>query len=226
MSKEYETLQAFITRLRGLHQDAYCAFKVFDQLNELRAPNIVGEQQAEEAAATMSTYTGFFTAAERALNLQFLITIAKIFDYSKDSLRIEKLIHFAEQNQAKLSVDDFREFHKDREYIEELVAKYEGISRDDLLKMSERLKQVEPIIKKVKLHRDTKLAHENLKKKKVEEITYKEIETLLDLSHDMLNLFSSTTAHSTTSYQMLERQSVEDTKRVIESLQAEQARDK
>lgn len=220
MSKEYETLQEFIKRLRGLHQEAYCAFKVYEQLNELRAPNILGQEEADNNAAAMSGLTGFFTSAERALNLHFLITTAKIFDYSKDSLRLEKIINFAEQNQKKLTVEDFQEFHKDRQYIEELVAKYEGINRNTLLDVSKRLKEAGPIIVKLKDHRDTMLAHENLKKKSIKPISYAEIEKLLELSHDILNIFSSKTSHETTSYSMLERQSIDDTQLVIKIIRA------
>jgi hypothetical protein len=215
MSTEYETLHSFIARIRAMHQEAYCAFKVYEQLNELRAPNIVGQEVADRNAAAMSGFTGFFSSAERALNLHFLITIAKIFDYSSDALRIEKLINFAEQNQKKLTAKEFQEFHKDRQYIEDLAASYEGINKDDLLDISKRLDAARPIIEKIKVHRDTKLAHEDLKKKSIEDLTYAEIEEILNLSHDILNIFSSKTSHETTSYMMLEKQSIEDTQSLI-----------
>jgi len=218
MSNEFTELNKRIARLRRIHQQAFCSFNVYEQLNKLRAPNIVGEAEADQNAQIMSAYTGFFTSAESALNLEFLMLTAKLFDTHKDALHLNRLINFAEQNQRHLTAADFKEFNEGRQYLDELVAKYEGIERKDLLDMGKRLQEVEPILQKLKDHRDKILAHEDMRRDGLEKITYEEISKLLDLSHDILNIFSSRTNHETTSYLMLKRQSVEDTKQVISAL--------
>lgn len=220
MSQEFSELQRRIRRLRSIHQEAFCTFNVYEQLNELRAPNIVGDKKAYENAQLMTGYTGFFSVSEMALNLTFLISLAKLFDGHRDALHISKLINYAEQNQQKLTADDFKEFNEDRQYVDELVQRYEGIKRDALVDIGSRLAAVQPILQKLKDHRDKSLAHEDLHRTAAgEAITYAEVTELLDLSHDILNLLSSSTNHETTSYSMLKRQSVDDTKRLLVDLE-------
>lgn len=215
MSSEFTELNKRIVRLRRVHQQAFCAFNVYEQLNELRAPNIVGDDEANKNAEVMSSYTGFFTAAESALNLEFLMLIAKLFDTHKDALHISRLINFAEQNQKQLTASDFKAFNEGRPYVDELVVRYEGIKREDLLDVGRRLTEAEPILQKLKDQRDKVMAHENLHRQGLESISYEEIKRLLDLSHDILNIFSSKTNHETTSYSVLRGQAVDDTKRLI-----------
>ena len=42
---------------------AFSAFHAFEALREVKAPNVVGQLDAEENAKTMSKYNGLFTPA-------------------------------------------------------------------------------------------------------------------------------------------------------------------
>lgn len=217
MSKEFNTLFEYLKNLHSRYFHALSAFYVYEGLLELSAPNVIGQNEAEENVKTLSQFKNFFLVSKEAVRVYFLLELAKLFDESKQSLHINKIVNFAGSNIKRLSKEDFLEFHQGRTFISELFQRYKAIDNSDLIEVKSMIKQHKKLIKKLGDYRDQYLAHEDKKKKKVT-INSGEIKTLFGLLKEILNLFSSRLDFSTTAYGHVERECKGDTKRVINYL--------
>lgn len=217
MSKEFKTLFGYLKNLHSRYFRALSAFHVYEGLLELTAPNIVGQKEAEQNVKTLNQFKNFFFVSKETLRTYFLLELAKLFDESKQSLHINKIVNFADSNIKKLSKDDFLEFHQGRAFVDELFKRYKAIDSDDLTETRNKLKKHAKIIEKLDDYRDRYLAHEDKQRKKIN-IIAGEIIKLFDLLKEILNLFSSRLDFSTTAYNRVEENCKHDTKRVIEYL--------
>ncbi len=191
MSDEFSVLKERIERLRKIHLKAIGAFNAFEQLQEFRAPNLIGEELAHKHAQAVGVYKGFFNVAENALNTELHIAVAKLFDSHKDALHIEKLVNYAEQNQRTISARQQASLDEDAEYSSELAKVYEGLSRDDLLEIKSSLESAGDKIARLKDVRDKEVAHVDVKKQEnLKYLTYEEFAELIELSKKILNLIS------------------------------------
>ena len=109
-STEFKTLMEYAKEMHHRYFRAISSFYAFEALKEVRAPNIVGQSDAEENAKTMARYNGLFTPAEEDLRVYFFLELAKMFDSSKQALHINKILNFTASNLKKLSVDEFKEY--------------------------------------------------------------------------------------------------------------------
>ena len=76
-STEFKTLMEYAKEMHHRYFRAISAFYAFEALKEVRAPNIVGQSDAEENAKTMAKYNGLFTPAEEALRVYFFWNLQK-----------------------------------------------------------------------------------------------------------------------------------------------------
>lgn len=215
-NSEYVKFQLYLKRLRSIYLKAICAFHIFETIEELKAPNIVGTE-ASKNVATMCRFNNFFQVTRHALNFYFLIELARILDTTKQSLHIDKLINFAESNREKINVDEFKRNNQNRSFLQELANKYKGIKKEDLEHIKERLKETKLIRDKVIKYRNQNLAHEDLNKKEIS-ISSKEIYKIFELIKEILNIFSYKTEFSTTTYKLAVDDSIRDTKNIISNL--------
>lgn len=216
-NSEYVRFQLYIRRLRSIYLRAICAFHIFETIEELRAPNVVGKKEANENVTTMSSYNNFFQITRHALNFYFLIDLARMLDTAKQSLHLDKLINFAGSNRKKINVDEFKRNNQNRSFLQELANKYSGIQKEDLEHIKAKLEKTKLIIDKVIKYRDQNLAHEDLIKQKVN-IPSKEIYEIFDLIAEILNIFSYKTEFSTTTYKLAVDDCIQDTKNIISNL--------
>ncbi|MBI2052562.1 MAG: hypothetical protein HYT38_02740, partial [Candidatus Sungbacteria bacterium] len=86
-STEFETLMSYAKAMHKRYFHAIAAFYAYEGLREVRAPNIVGQSDAEENAKTIGKYS-FFAPAQESLRVYFFLELAKMFDSSKQSLHI------------------------------------------------------------------------------------------------------------------------------------------
>ena len=135
MSDEFKVLKERVERLRRIHLKAIGSFNAFEQLKEFRAPNLIGKELAGLHAQAIGTYKGFFNIAENALNTELHIAVAKLYDSHKDALHIEKLVNYAEQNQASITTSQQAALGENKEYSSELAKVYEGLNRVELLQI-------------------------------------------------------------------------------------------
>jgi len=217
MPNDFTKFQEYLKRLRSIYLRSLCAFRTFDTIERLRAPNIVGKEEAHENVKTMNRFNNFFVITKHALNFYFLIELSRILDDAKQSLHLDKLINFAQSNKKKLGVSEFKKNNPDRAFLQELVNRYEGIREDDFEKINKMLEETKDIRVKIKNYRDQHMAHEDINKKDII-ISYDEIVKVFDLVKITLNIFSNKTDFSTTSYKQAEDACENDTKRLFEYL--------
>ncbi|MDP1688509.1 MAG: hypothetical protein Q8L47_00025 [bacterium] len=217
MGSDFVKFQEYLKRLREIYFEALSSFCVYEALREIKAHNVVGEKEAEDNTEVINRFKNFFIVAEYAANFNFFMQLAKFFDDAKQSLHLEKLINFAKSNSGRLTASDFREVNQDREFLDELVRRYEGIKQEDLEVINNLLNSNSLAIKKLIDYRDQYLAHEDKNKEKII-ITGEEVAELLQIVHKILDIFSSKTDFSTWQYDHLKDGCRNDTKLVIEYL--------
>lgn len=217
MKSNYVIFQKYLKRLRSTYFHALCAFYVFDAIDELKAPNIVGKKEADENVKTLNRFKNFFVITKYSLNFYFLMELAKILDDAPRSLHLNKLINFANSNRKKLSADEFKKINPDRAFLQDLLNRYEGVKKEDFEEISKKLNGIKKIREKIKKFRDQYLAHEDLKQEQVN-ISQEEVIKIFNLISDILNIFSKKTDFSTTRYSHIENDCKKDTKKVIEYL--------
>ena len=99
---EFKTLMDYAKEMHHRYFRALSAFYAYEALKEVRAPNLIGQSDAEENAKTMARYNGLFMPAEEALRVYFFLELAKMFDSSKQALHINNILNFTESNLKKL----------------------------------------------------------------------------------------------------------------------------
>lgn len=167
-STEFKTLMDYAKEMHRRYFCAFSAFHAYEALREVRAPNIVGQSDAEENAKTMAKYSGFFTPTEEALRVYFFLELAKMFDSSKQALHINKILNFTASNLKKLTVDAFEDYNQNqpRAFLKTLVNEYKGMNYNELVVIRKMLKKHEVTLKKLDTYRNKWLAHDDKKRPK------------------------------------------------------------
>lgn len=217
MSKEFNVLFEYLMKLRSRYFKTLSAFYVYEGILELGAHNIVGKKNAEKNVRTMNHFNNFFMTVRESIRVYFLLELAKLFDDSKQSLHVDKIIKFSGANMKRLSKKDFLKFHQRRIFIEELFKHYQELNQKDLEETEDKINNHKRIIEKIDKYRDQYLAHDDRQKKDIK-ISGKEITILFQLLEDILKLFTLRLDFSTTSYDRVEKDCKRDTKRVVEYL--------
>ncbi|OGN06899.1 MAG: hypothetical protein A2750_03025 [Candidatus Yanofskybacteria bacterium RIFCSPHIGHO2_01_FULL_45_42] len=191
-SSEFKTLMEYAKEMHHRYFRAISAFYALESLKEVRAPNIVGQSDAEENAKTMARYNGLFTPAEEALRVYFFLELAKMFDSSKQALHINKILNFTASNLKKLTVDAFKEYNRSqpRAFLETLVNEYKGMDHKELIAIKEMLNKHKTTLNKLETYRDKWLAHDDKKKPRLPSITGEEIRDLFEVLAKMLNIIT------------------------------------
>ena len=216
MSEETTLLKERVKRLRSIHLQAVASFHAFEVIQEYRATNLHGSELAQKHAEAIGAYKGFFNTAEKALNTELHISVAKLFDSHKDALHIEKLVNYAEQNQARLTAPQRAELDDNDKYSSELAAVYEGLNRDDLLDIKCKLEAAKDKIARLKDVRDKEVAHVNIKKpEELKYLSYQEFVELIELSEKILNLVSNKIYGDIAVFDHYKDQVVEDTQSLL-----------
>ena len=212
----YEILKERVDRLREVHLQSIASYYAYEGIQVYRATNLHGEELANKHAEAIGVYKGFFNSAEKALNVNLHLSVAKLFDSHKDALHIEKLLRYTESNQSKLIVEQESDLEGEKEYTAELAKVYAGLDLDDLLEIKADLELAENKIKRLKDIRDQEVAHNNLiKPEKLEYLTYQEFVELIDLSEKILNLISGKIYGDTAYFDPFKKQTIEDTNSLL-----------
>lgn len=217
MNNEFNTIISYIEEMKNRYFFALSAFYAYEALMEIIAPNIAGQDVAEKNVKVFNTFNNFFGPSKEALRVYFFLELAKLFDVSDQSLHITKIINYTKNNIDKLTVSDFVEYNQNRNIIDSLIKSYKGINHDDLLIIKSEIEKYKNIIKKVKTYRDQYLAHDDIKKIKVD-ITGEEIKILFSVIEKILNMFSSKLISATSMYDQVEERAKDETKRIFDYL--------
>lgn len=211
MSDEFTELNRRIKELKKWHIRAVTCFNVFETIRKLRAPNILGLDEARSNRDAIGRYRGFFNTAEIACNYELQMTLARIFVAHRDSLYIDRLINYAEGNRKKFAAGNFKGFSGDKAYLNQLAETYEGLSDDDLKSIRAEIKKHRDSINRLKTVRDQQLAHINLKEPENASLTYQELADLIELSEKVINLVSTKHFKTANVFDVLKDQVVNDT---------------
>ena len=217
MEKAFAILFDYAKRLRSRYLNTLAAFKIFERFSRLSAINIVGKRKAEKNTKIFNSYRYFFAITKESAKCYFLIELAKFFDNCGESLTVYSVISYAEKNVAKLTKQDFLNFHRDRQILPELFARYKQLSLSDLKKIKDRIKRNEHLIKNLKIYRDKYLAHDDIIKKQVG-INNKEIKVLFNIVKSVIALLYNKLDFSVISYVNFEKEPIEDLNRLMENL--------
>ncbi len=201
---QFKTLMTYIKKMQSRYFHALCAFYAYEGLRELAAPNIVGKSKAAENVRTMDRYRNFFVITQEALRHYFFIELSKLFDASKQSLHINKVVNFTESNLSKLTIDAFKEYNQDRQLLKELTERYKGVKYSDLVIIKGLLNKQKDTIDKLKTFRDSWVAHDDVNKPQQPSISAEEIRSLFDTLKRILNTISGKLNEETWSYSHVE----------------------
>lgn len=197
--------------------EAYSSFVLYETLQKLGAPDIVGKKEAIKNVFTMNGYTDFFSPIKMISRKHALLELAKFFDDSKDALSLTKLKNCIHSSKKKLSADEFKKANADRFAVNELAKEFVGISSEDIKEISTLLSANKSGIKKLVAYRNQYLAHDDPKKKEVR-LTIKEIYKLFEVTEKILQKFSDKLDFSEWDFSRLKERGESDTKTVITHL--------
>lgn len=220
ISDKFKTLMDQIDELRSGYYKTLSAFYAYEALREAKAINIHGKTKAEENVTVINTFKNFFMPAEEALRVYFFIELAKLFDVSNQSLHINRIVNFTESNIKHLTVEAFEEYnsHQPRAFLDQLIKEYQGVSHDNLTEIRDLLNTHSDSLEKLKTYRDKWLAHNDVKKPDIPDITGNELRSLFDILEKILNSLTSKINNSSSEWEHVERDVKWHTNMVIEYL--------
>jgi hypothetical protein len=210
-----------IKRLREIHLEAFSSFTAFETIQELRAPNHVGQDEAHANAEAIGNYRYFFNIAIRALNYDFLMLVSILFIDDKQSISLPKILRIIEQNPT--TVKDYSELNST--IAEDRLSEYEGLKPTDLKMLRVKLDEVSPIVSALKKQRDKILAHRDINAIVPEQITYEDIYKLMEIADYFLNYLTQKLNRATTSYMLIKPETISQTKLLVEVLRKQDAED-
>lgn len=202
MSNQFAAAAKKIEALQREALKASAAFRSYEVIQEKRAPNIIGKSEASRNAKAMGDFKGFFNVAEAAYQTEMFAALAKLYDESQDATSIPKLATYIEGNIKYLTTDDFKEYNAGRDDLPQRLKDYKPITLGDIRKVKAKLVELASPIAKLKNLRDKNLAHLEIKEvqkpkdfkeseSKAGDLTYTEIDELINAAVEMLNYLGS-----------------------------------
>lgn len=189
-TNKFEILMQRLKEMHGRLYKALHAFYAYEALREIIAPNIVGEKTAQENVKIFNSFNNFFLPAKEALRVYFFLELAKLFDVSKESLHINKIINYTESNLSNLTVEDFKEYNQDRALLDQLIKGYKGMQYADLAEIRNLLTLHQITLENLETYRNKWLAHDDLNKPDLPAITGEQIKELFEIVEKILNSFT------------------------------------
>lgn len=237
MSRQLGTVIKKVTKLRTELFRAHSSFRAFEAIQEMRAPNVIGETDAERNAKSIGDYKGFFNVAEHSLNTEFLVALGKLYDSHRQSTSIPKLINYIRANINHLTIDDFSNHFKDSPDLEYRKSDYVGVKEKDLKQAEKIISELSTSIEKLKTLRDKRIAHLEIKSieelqlevepkelkpedTKIEDLTFGEILELIEKADQILNKLSSLIYKDVAWFEPLKDTVTNDSEQLIQLVRA------
>lgn len=199
----FSRLIQLIETMHHRYHRAYSAFCAYDCLNEMLTPNFIGEDKAKQNAHTLNRYSNYIQISNEALRVYFFLELAKLYDTSKESLHIEKIINYTESNLKSLTIDEFIQHNQSRVLLEELIENYRGISSSDISKVRKMILTSSDSIEKLIIYRNKWVAHDDIKKPALPNLGTVEINQLFDTLKQILNTISGNLNHEHWGYNLV-----------------------
>lgn len=223
-NKRFEKLLIYVIRLRNRYLHFLSAYKLYDEFNKLSAPNKVGIKKAKANVNIFNKYKYFILTSKEALRCFFLIELAKFFDEDKrrnQSLSIQGIIDYALIDIESFSTKEFKKYHKDRVIIPELFEAFTSLSKEDLMKIKNRIKRNSDLINRVKTYRDKYLAHDDIEKINIP-IDKKDVVILIRIIKAVIALLYKKLDFSSNSYDNYEKEPVNNINNLVNDLKEQE----
>lgn len=205
--------------LKSRYLHTLALFRIYERFRKLAATNVVGKRKAETNVKLFGNYVYFFSPIQEAARCYFFIELAKFFEENKreQSLTIEIILRFIENNLSSFSKDEFLKHHAGRKIIPEILEGYKSFTLQDIKKIRRRLRKNSKPIKDLKIYRDQQLVHDDFKKDEVK-ITGLHIRTLLKIVQNTVDLFCLRLDFSSNIYSNYDEEPVYAVDRVVNAL--------
>lgn len=217
MANEFLIFQKRLERVRSIYFQAYCEYVTFNEIEKLRASDLIEQKDVDKNLELMNHFSSFFQVVIEALRISFLSKLAKLLDNDTNALHIDKLINYVEQNKGKLNAKEFSKYNTNRAFLTELTKKYKGISKEDIIELRVKLGTASAIRSSIKIYRDKHLSHEDIKQERVD-IQREDVDKIFSLIGEVLNFLSLKTDFSTTTYKLAKENCEKDVGRLINYL--------
>jgi hypothetical protein len=148
----------------------------------------------EESAKALNRYRGMFIPARSALLKMALMQFAKVFDKDTRAISLRNLLTAAQSDTITLTPH---------------------ATESDLARISQDIYAIEDILRRLKNHRDQRIAHHDAITKSDVSITYGEVTKLVEDIKTMYNSLTKSHDRSTTLYDWLSREVERHTSNVV-----------
>lgn len=219
MTTDFQRLMKYIKEMQKRYHHALHAFHVYDTMVRLSASNIVGQEQAEKNVQTINQYKDFFIIAKESTRVYFFLELAKMFDNSKQSLQVDKIVNFTQSQIKNLNAESFAEYNSDRQLVDDLIKTYKGVSSEDLKVVKNLLQEQSSVIDKLIIYRDSWLAHDDINKPEIPIISVEELEKLFDTVSKIMNLLANKLNSESWMWEHVKESAEQDTKMIVNHLQ-------
>jgi len=148
----------------------------------------------EESAKALNRYRGMFLPARSALLKMALMQFAKVFDKDTRAISLRNLLTAAQNDPINLTPH---------------------ATESELTQISQDIDAIEDVLRRLKNHRDQRLAHHDAITESDASITYGEVTKLVEDIKTMYNSLTKSHDRSITSYDWLSREVERHTSNVV-----------
>jgi hypothetical protein len=218
----YKKLVSWVAILRSRYIRTLASEKVFDRMSELVQTKKVSKKAAEENVKIINEHKYFFNTVREGARIHVLIELAKFFDNDRDTLTVHHVISYARKNLSSFSLDEYAKFYKDDNHKMTFLAEHKHLTKEDLQRLSTRIRRHKARIARLKKYRDNNLAHDGLRKARVE-ISKRDVYMLLELVKDVIEVFYERLSETSNSYWNFEKEPVNDIDWILKKLKEAKA---
>jgi len=215
--EKFQEILKLQKRLSDMMSNAVQSYYIWKTLALSLSIPVVGKEEAEKNAYIMNKYKNFFVQTEENHLHSFIIGLSKFFDKDIRSLTIANLINTIKENKDLFTAETLMEIYPNRYPEIDPLTDYSPLEDDDIVEI-EKLKSKHQIILKVlKDIRNKQSAHTDLETTGMK-FKFKEIEDIINVIQKMLNKISYRFDRSTTNWDHLRDQAINDTEFLLEDL--------
>lgn len=194
------------------------SYYIWRTLRFSRSIDEVGKEKADKNAKLMSSYSNFFIPTEDSHVQTFVLGLMKFFDKDRRALSFQNLIKEIEENKSVFTPEVLKAVHPKLDEIGAIESDYVPINQETIDEVDRLRKKHDILISNLKDIRDKQFAHNDIEVIKGVFVP-NEIEELITAVQEMFNKLSGTFDLSSTVWDHLKDEAVNDTKYLLESLE-------
>lgn len=215
----FKNITGWMERIKSRYLYTLAAHKTFLELDRAKTISYSGKNLAYKNVDILKKYSYYFLTSKEGIRYYLIIELAKFFevDTKGDSLTLDHLLKYTETNLRFLSKDYFKEYHKEREFLQKDIDRLDEITLIEINNFKNRISKNKEKIQRIKNYRDKYIAHDQLKKKTYL-VNTRDITTLLNLVRDIINFYYKKLEWASILYENFEKEPVIHTKKIFTDL--------